>query len=319
MKNDFTQNLSTYQEIINRELRSVVTGDMPELLKEPIDYFLKLPGKRIRPLITLITAENFAGDYAKALPAAVAVEILHDFTLVHDDIMDNDTYRRGFETVHTKWDVGTALLSGDAMVAIAYKKLFEAESAFTEEMIKAFTDGMYVVCAGQALDKKFEAVGEVSFTEYMEMISSKTSRLISLAFELGYLSVTDDLDYYGVLKELGNKIGLAFQIQDDLLDFTADEKKLGKDVGSDWRQKKKTFITIGYKKRASADPSLPKDLFAVNDFPKVLELLETSGTLEYASSTIKNLLDDARQLAREINFSHPVLTGLLDFLGERTY
>src|SRR4030042_125926 len=153
--------LLPYQERIDRELRQFAPFPRLAFLRDPISYFFTLPGKRFRPLITLITAENFCNDYEDAIPAAVAIEVLHDFTLVHDDIMDDDHFRRGCETVHTKWDVGTAILAGDAMVALAYQKLLTSKSPHLVAMIEAFTNGMYVVCEGQARDKAFETREDV--------------------------------------------------------------------------------------------------------------------------------------------------------------
>ncbi len=319
MKENFKELLKSYQDIINSELIKSTNPTMPRLVYEPVDYFLKLPGKRIRPLIAMITAENYSSSYHKAMPAALAIEILHDFTLVHDDVMDDDSFRRGFKTVHNKWDIGTAILSGDAMVAIAYQKLLETKSMHLEKMIRLFTDGMYIVCAGQALDKEFETESNISYERYMEMISQKTARLISLPFELGYLAVTKELPYLAKLNELGKKIGLAFQIQDDLLDFVADKEKLGKDIGSDWRQKKKTFITINYKRLAKDINNLPTNLFEVENFDKVLEVLEKSGTFDLAKSTIKQMLDESEKISNEVEFNHPVLQGLLTFLADRNY
>ena len=311
--------LLPYQERIDSELRQFAFFPRLASLRDPISYFFTLPGKRIRPLITLITAENFGKNYEDAVPAAVAIEILHDFTLVHDDIMDDDRFRRGCETVHTKWDVGTAILSGDAMVALAYHKLLTSRSPNLITMIEAFTDGMYVVCEGQARDKEFETRDDVSLDDYLTMISQKTARLISLAFELGYLSCSPATDLLEAFKQMGQHIGLAFQVQDDLLDFMADEKTLGKDVGSDWRRKKKTYITIGYQQKAEKNPQLPHDLFALPEFSAARDAIEQAGILDEAQQFIQERLHTAEAIAASINFSHPVFNHLLKFLAERRY
>jgi geranylgeranyl diphosphate synthase type II len=279
--------LLPYQERIDREFRNFAPFPQLPALRDPICYFFTLPGKRVRPLITLITAEHFCNDYEGALPAAIAIEVLHDFTLVHDDIMDDDHYRRGFKTVHTKWDVGTALLSGDAMIALAYQKLLTAKSPHLFKMIEAFTDGMYVVCEGQARDKEFETRDDVSLDDYFPMISQKTARLFTLAFELGYFSCASNSDVLGHLKEMGEHIGLAFQVRDDLLDFVGDEKTLGKDVGSDWRRKKKTYISIGYHSKAKTNPQLPHDLFALPEFPAARDAVAQAGILDEAQHFIR--------------------------------
>jgi geranylgeranyl diphosphate synthase type II len=311
--------LLPYQERLDKELRALTPFPRLASLHDPIAYFFTLPGKRVRPLITLMTAENFCDDYEEAVPAAVAIEVLHDFTLVHDDIMDDDHFRRGCETVHTKWDVGTAILAGDAMVALAYQKLLTSKSTHLVAMIEAFTNGMYVVCEGQARDKEFETRADVSLQDYLTMISQKTARLIALAFELGYLSCARNIHILTDLKAMGEHIGLAFQVKDDLLDFVADEKTLGKDVGSDWRRKKKTFITIGYHQKAAADPQLPQDLFALSEFPAVREAIEQAGMLDEAQDFIEKRLREAETIAASLKFTHPVLHHLLQFLAERGY
>ena len=311
--------LLPYQERINRELREFAPFPTLPALGDPIAYFFTLPGKRLRPLITLITAEHFCTDYEKALPAAIAIEVLHDFTLVHDDIMDDDHFRRGYQTVHTKWDVGTALLSGDAMIALAYQKLLTAPSPHLMTMLEAFTDGMYVVCEGQAIDKEFETRDGVSLDDYLPMIFQKTARLFALAFELGYLSCSSNADVLGSLKKIGEHIGMAFQVRDDLLDFVADEKTLGKDVGSDWRRKKKTYITIGYHSKAKAHPQLPPDLFALPEFSAARDAVLQAGIVDEAQQFIEKQLHKAESIADSIDFSHQVLRHLLKFLAERSY
>jgi geranylgeranyl diphosphate synthase type II len=319
MKESFKALLLPYQERIERELREFAPYPQLAALRDPIAYFFTLPGKRLRPLITLITAEQFCTGYEGALPAAIAIEVLHDFTLVHDDIMDEDHFRRGFETVHTKWDIGTALLAGDAMVALAYQQLLTSQSSHLIQMLEAFTDGMSVVCEGQARDKEFEKRDGVSLDDYLPMVSQKTARLFALAFELGYLSCSSDAEVLGALKNIGEHIGLAFQVSDDLLDFIGDEKALGKDVGSDWRRKKKTYITIGYHHKMTTNPQLPHDLFALPEFAAARDAVLQAGIVDEAQHFIHERLKQAEAIAASIDFSHPVLQHVLKFLAERSY
>lgn len=319
MEESFTALVRPYQERIAREFRHFASLPKLAALRDPISYFFTLPGKQVRSLITLITAEHFCSDYEGAVPAAVAIEVLHDFTLVHDDIMDDDHFRRGCETVHTKWDIGTAILSGDAMIALAYQKLLTAQSPNLIAMLGTFTDGMYVVCEGQARDKEFETRDDVSLDEYLHMISQKTARLFALACELGYLTCSADGKVLSALKEMGEYVGLAFQVRDDLLDFVADEKDLGKDVGSDWRRKKKTYITIGYYHKAKVNSQLPQDLFALNEFPAARAAVLEAVIVDEAQEFIEQQLHKAEAIAASINFSHPVLHHLLRFLAERSY
>jgi len=319
MEESFTALVRPYQERIARELRHFASLPKLAALRDPISYFFTLPGKQVRSLITLITAEHFCSDYEGAVPAAVALEVLHNFTLVHDDIMDDDHFRRGSETVHTKWDTGTAILAGDAMVALAYQKLLQSQSPHLTTMLEAFTDGMYVVCEGQARDKAFEARDDVALDDYLHMISQKTSRLFTLACELGYLTCSSDSHVLGDLQKMGRHVGLAFQVRDDLLDFVGDKKTLGKDVGGDWRRQKKTYITIGYLHKAKADPHLPPDLFALPEFPAARDAVVEAGIVDEAQEFIEQQLHEAESIADSINFSHPVLHHLLQFLAERSY
>jgi geranylgeranyl diphosphate synthase type II len=233
--------------------------------------------------------------------------------------MDDDQFRRGYQTVHTKWDIGTALLSGDAMIAMAYQKLLTVQSPHLMKMLEAFTDGMFVVCEGQARDKEFETRDGVSLDDYLPMIFQKTARLFILAFELGYLSCSSDPRELEALQEIGEHIGLAFQVRDDLLDFVADKKTLGKDAGSDWRRKKKTYITIGYHHKTTINPQLPHDLFALPEFSAAKEAVFQAGILDEAQGFIQERLQKAEAIAASINFSHPVLHQLLKFLAERSY
>jgi len=319
MEESFTALVRPYQERMERELRQFTP--FPEFtdLRDPISYFFTLPGKRVRPLLTLITAEHFCDDYEGAVPAAVAIEVLHDFTLVHDDIMDDDQFRRGYQTVHTKWDVGTAILSGDAMIALAYQKLLTVQSPNLIAMLETFTDGMYIVCEGQARDKSFESRDDVALDEYLHMISQKTGRLFALAFELGYLTSSSDGTVSGTLKEMGEYVGLAFQVRDDLLDFVADQKDLGKDVGSDWRRRKKTYVTIGYQQKTKEHSQIPPDLFALPEFPAARDAVLQAGIVDDAQQFIEQQLHEAEAIVSSINFSHPVLHHFLQFLAERSY
>jgi len=319
MEESFTALIRPYQERMERELREFTPFPEFKDLRDPISYFFTLPGKRVRPLFTLITAEHFSKNYEGAVPAAVAIEVLHDFTLVHDDIMDDDRFRRGYQTVHTKWDVGTAILSGDAMIALAYQKLLTTQSPNLIAMLETFTDGMYVVCEGQARDKEFETRDDVGLDAYLHMISQKTARLFALAFELGYLISSSDGTVLGALKEMGEYVGLAFQVRDDLLDFVADQKDLGKDVGSDWRRRKKTYITIGYQQKTKENSRIPPDLFALKEFPAARDAVLKAGIADEAQGFIEHQLHKAESIAASINFSHPVLHQLLKFLAERSY
>lgn len=310
--------IAPYLKEIESGLMAVLDRNMPTLLHEPIRYFFSMPGKRVRPLFTLLVAEHRLGDWRAALPAAVAIEILHDFTLIHDDIMDEDSFRRGFETVHRKWDVSTALLAGDAMVSLAYNCLLKTETPHLLEMIRQFTDGMYVVCAGQALDKEFEKRDDVTLPEYLLMIRQKTARLIALSFQLGYLTgntATDELEIY---TRIGENIGLAFQIQDDLLDYIGNQKELGKDVGSDWRQRKQSYVAVKYREFREKNPAYPP-LFGYPSFQEALHALHNIGLIDQIRTVVDSYLNEARNLAAKVKLHHPVFMEFIHFLQNRNY
>tara|TARA_B100001142_G_scaffold303947_1_gene331648 strand:+ start:1572 stop:2516 length:945 start_codon:yes stop_codon:yes gene_type:complete len=211
----------------------------PKSLIETYKYTFSATGKRIRPLLTILTSKSINGDYKKSYNAALAIEILHNFTLVHDDIMDNDSMRHGKKTLHERWDTSTAILAGDAMLAISLNLL--TNSKYNNKILKAFNKGLLTVCEGQALDKEFEKKETVSEKEYLDMIEKKTSHLIAMPIEIGAL-------VYGVNKEdikklfkFGICIGKAFQIQDDFLEITSNSKEMKKSLNSDILLDKKTY------------------------------------------------------------------------------
>ncbi len=200
----------------------------------------------------LLTTEAFGGSIDKTLAAAAAIELLHNFTLVHDDIMDRDKTRRGRATVHNKWDINVALLAGDGLVALAYETLLETPSHEILAISKLFTQGLIEVCEGQAMDIEFETRDHVLTEEYLEMIGKKTARLLSMCAQIGGLIAGANQEECDHLNNFGMSLGVAFQIQDDLLDITADENILGKDFGSDIKQHKKTSILIYALEKSSA-------------------------------------------------------------------
>ena len=234
--------LATLRERIDRRLVEVYPHG-PRLLAEPIKYVLTGSGKRLRPILTLITAEVLGARDDTALHAAVAVEILHNFTLVHDDVMDRDRTRHGQPTVHTRWDEGVAILTGDAMFINALGEL-QRSSVAVETMSQAFIKGALAVCEGQALDKEFESRLDVSLEEYREMIDLKTGYMLGLAAELGALVARSEPAQVEGLRRFGQLLGRAFQIQDDLLELFSDSGTMGKSLGSDLLSDKKTYLVV---------------------------------------------------------------------------
>lgn len=216
----------------------------PSELYEPINYILNVGGKRLRPALVLMSNNLFSDDVAKALAPAHAIEIFHNFTLVHDDIMDEAPLRRGQPTIHTKYDTNIAILSGDVMLVYAYEYLLQVPNNVVAKVIKAFNKFAIAVCEGQQFDVNFETRNDVSISEYIKMIELKTAALIAGALQIGaYVGGASDEDAFHVA-EFGRNVGIAFQLQDDILDTYGDPEKFGKKVGGDIAQNKKTYLVL---------------------------------------------------------------------------
>ncbi|MCS7013752.1 MAG: polyprenyl synthetase family protein [Chloroherpetonaceae bacterium] len=239
---DWASLFDAYRQRINRELAKLFQHQ-PDSLYEPARYILQGKGKRIRPILALLGAEAISGKSEPALPVALAVEVLHNFTLIHDDIMDKAELRHGRLTVHKKWDTDTAILTGDVMHAVAYSLLLRTRSAHLPKILRIFTDAVAVICEGQAYDKEFEHRSDVTLDEYLMMIAKKTGRLISVSLELGGLAANATAAQAKALRHFGELIGQAFQVQDDLLDIMAGDKS-GKVEGGDVMEGKKTFLLL---------------------------------------------------------------------------
>ncbi|NVJ87548.1 MAG: polyprenyl synthetase family protein [Algoriphagus sp.] len=219
-------------------------GEEPNELYEPIRYILKLGGKRIRPLLSLLSYGLFQDDPEKILSQAAAVEVFHNFTLMHDDIMDQAPLRRGKETVHEKWNPNVAILSGDVMLVKAYELLLPTPSNLLTSVIQAFNQTAAEVCEGQQLDMNFEVRADVTEDEYLNMIRLKTAVLLGFALKLGAMLGQASEEDQKHLYNFGVSIGIGFQLKDDLLDVFADQSKFGKQVGGDIISNKKTFLLI---------------------------------------------------------------------------
>jgi len=314
----FDQHISAYRDEINSQLLSVYnTG--PESLVNPINYVLSGKGKRIRPILTLFTAESFGGTKSESMPAALAVEILHNFTLVHDDIMDEDNIRHGKPTVHRKWDVGTAILSGDAMLSLALK-MIQKSPQFNEKLMTSFIDGLQAVCEGQAFDKEFETREIVTLDEYIHMIDLKTGYLIGLSAELGAISVGVNDDDVIKVREYGRLIGRAFQIQDDLLEIYSDSNNMGKSLESDLLLGKKTYLMIQAKESVPTELNSALELAQENftaGLEKVRILLIDSGIRQKAEEKIKSTIKEANLLLNGLNIETDKLSFFSNLITNR--
>ena len=231
-------------DAIQNQLQLTPYGQHPPELYDPIRYIMNLGGKRIRPLMTLMAAYLFTNDWQKAIQPALGVEVFHNFTLMHDDIMDQAPLRRGQPTVHEKWNHNIAILSGDVMLVNAYELLLAVETDKIKTVMSRFNRTAADVCEGQQLDMNFEKRWDVTETEYIEMIRLKTSFLLGYDLELGGLIAGADAETTRHLYEGGVNIGIGFQLKDDLLDVYGDPEKFGKQVGGDILANKKTFLLI---------------------------------------------------------------------------
>lgn len=236
--------IKQYQEFINEYQASQQVVREPKNLYEPISYILGLGGKKIRPTLTLMAAEIFGADYKDALPAALAVEVFHNFSLIHDDIMDAAPLRRGNETVHEKWDLNTGILSGDAMLILAYQYFEQYEPAVFRDLAKLFSKTAIQVCEGQQWDVDFENSDEVTIPDYLKMIEYKTAVLVAAAMKMGAIIAETSTENRELIYDFGLNLGLAFQLQDDYLDAFGDPATFGKQVGGDIIENKKTYLYL---------------------------------------------------------------------------
>lgn len=232
------------QKIFNEELKSQRFSGSPKELYEPFDYILGLGGKRMRPVLLLHACELFGGDAFAALPQAVAIELFHNFTLIHDDIMDRAPLRRGLPSVHEKFNSTIAILSGDAMLVVAYKYLVQADSTLLPVLLKLFNDCAVKVCEGQQMDMNFETTWQLSVADYLRMIELKTATLMATSLKMGAIlggAPDNDAEH---LYNFGKHLGISFQLKDDWLDSFGNAEKVGKQPGGDIIQNKKTFLII---------------------------------------------------------------------------
>jgi geranylgeranyl diphosphate synthase, type II len=233
-----------YQEIITNHFENLSIDKQPKNLYEPIRYILSLGGKRMRPVLTLMAAEVFNADCKKALNAATAVEVFHNFSLIHDDIMDDAPLRRGNQTVHEKWNINTGILSGDAMLILAYQYFEAYEPKIFRELAKLFSKTALEVCEGQQYDVDFETRDDVSILEYLKMIEYKTAVLVGAAMKMGAIVAETSEENADLIYDFGLNLGIAFQIQDDYLDAFGNPETFGKQVGGDIIENKKTFLYL---------------------------------------------------------------------------
>lgn len=282
-------NLAELQDKVNDFISKDNIGREPFSLYDPINYTLKSGGKRIRPVLTLMACNLFSEDVENAIKPAIGLEIFHNFTLLHDDIMDHADIRRGNPTVHKKWNENTAILSGDAMFIKAYEYFLDCESPNFRDILKVFNLTALEVCEGQQYDMEFEDRDNVTEQEYLRMIELKTSVLLAAALKIGALLGGAEKNDADLLYEFGINIGLAFQLQDDYLDVYGDTEVFGKQIGGDIVANKKTFMLIKAQELAKGDDEIRlKKLLISNDIDREEKI--TAVTTIYNSLKIKEIV-----------------------------
>ena len=310
---------------LEAEIKQQALGNSPKELYDPIRYLMQLGGKRIRPVLCLLSYSLFKTDWQKVVPTALSIEIFHNFTLMHDDIMDKAPLRRGKQTVHEKWNDNIAILSGDVMLVNAYQYLNQCQHlslAEYQHLLVRFNRTAAEVCEGQQMDMNFETRDQVSVEEYIEMIRLKTSVLIGLSMEMGGILAGVDAEKARILYEIGECIGLGFQLKDDLLDVYGDPEKFGKQVGGDILANKKTFLLIRALETAQGESAkiLQHWLTVANPNPEekvkaVTALYTDLGIRTETEQKINQYFDQAFQSIDRLNLNSDQKTALGKFLA----
>ena len=250
-----------YLERVNNAIKAIPYPEQPSHLYEPITYTMDLGGKRLRPVLVLMACEAVGGDINRALTPAIGLEMFHNFTLLHDDVMDKADIRRGKPTVHVKWDDNTAILSGDAMLTMATQLIAQAPADVMPQVMDLYNRTAMEIYEGQQYDVDFETRTDVTVDEYIEMIRLKTSVLLGCACKMGALIGGADEATAQLFYKVGENLGLAFQLQDDMLDVWGDEATFGKAIGGDIMNNKKTFLLINAMQRATGDHKVELSLW----------------------------------------------------------
>ncbi len=324
---NFNSKLKELKAKIDKELVKVFDNCEPEDLYKPMKYAVEIGGKRIRPILCEVFYRIFSKDNSgQTIYPALAIEFLHNFTLVHDDIMDNDDLRRNSPTVHCAWDLATGVLAGDGLISLAYNLLAKDKYQRFSEIMDVFSKGVIEVCEGQAYDKAFETSQDVNLEEYLLMIKKKTGALIKVPCMLGALCGNADPKDVELAGEFGELVGLSFQIQDDILDITADEEVLGKSYGSDVAEGKKTYLYVSAMKQMDeADKKRYLEILESKETTKaevleVKKLYEKYNIIEESIKAALSFINKAELIledftAEDVSF----LKGMLEYLKNRKY
>lgn len=321
------KSISDYQSFVEKAVKAYQLPQNPANLYDPLRYFLEIGGKRMRPVLALMGAELFNSDYSIAKNAALSIELFHNFSLIHDDIMDEAPLRRGSETVHKKWNNNIAILSGDTLLIESYKLLATYPPHVLAEILPLFNQTASEVCEGQQMDMDFESLNHVEIEDYIKMIAFKTAVLLGCSLKMGAIVGGANNADGQSLYEFGLNLGIAFQIQDDILDVYADQNKFGKQVGGDIISNKKTYLLLSALKFANHAQSEKLNSLLVEPNPEVKveavkAIYDSIGVREMATKAMNHYHDLAiqnlNQLAVEESKKAP-LRSLAEFLLGREH
>jgi len=300
--------LHDLQALISSSVNQLSYPDYPAQLYEPISYILSLGGKRMRPALLLMACELFGGDVNKAIPPALAIEVFHNFTLMHDDIMDKAPLRRGKTTVHERWNQNVAILSGDVMLIQGYMLMMQVDNSILRQVLDIFNQTAVGVCEGQQIDMEFETRDVVDINEYINMIRLKTAVVLGGALKIGALIGGAPQQDADLLSAFGEQLGIAFQLQDDILDVYGDPEKFGKQVGGDIISNKKTYLLIKALELAQGEQAIELNALLnashLDNAEKVNAVTRIYNELDirqYAETAMQTYADKAFEALEQIN------------------
>jgi len=312
--------LSDLQDLISDAVNKLTFPEHPGQLYDPISYILSLGGKRMRPALLLMACELFGGDVNKAIPPALAIEVFHNFTLMHDDIMDNAPLRRGKTTVHEKWNQNVGILSGDVMLIEGYKLMMQVDNSILRQVLDIFNETAVGVCEGQQIDMEFEQQNDVRIDEYINMIRLKTAVVLGGALKIGALIGGAPAHDADLLSTFGEQLGIAFQLQDDILDVYGDPEKFGKQVGGDIISNKKTYLLIKALELAKGEDAAElSNLINATKFDSaekvaaVTRIYDSLNIRQYAEDAMQAYADKAFEALEQINLPEDHKQYLHDF------
>ena len=311
--------VNQYREVFVEYLKKFPMNREPSNLYDPVSYILTLKGKRLRPILTLMAADIFSDSYKQGLDAALAVEVFHNFSLVHDDIMDSAELRRGNETVHKKWNVSTGILSGDVMLIQAYQLFENYEGEVFVDLAKLFSKTAIEVCEGQQYDVDFETRDDVKIADYLKMITYKTAVLLGASMKMGAIIARASKDDQNKIYDFGKYLGIAFQLQDDYLDAFGDESKFGKKIGGDILENKKTFLYLkaieflGHENKSQLLALYSNNNISEEKIIKAKVLFKESGSVDYTIKEIKKYTNSAFEILESLNISNEKKKLLYEF------